>query len=101
MPSITLTAASESATLHRLGGPPAAPPVLLLHANGFAGALYRPLVDAGLGAAHAVWALDAPGQGRSAGRARHGQPGALAAYPALALKAAAWIKKEGNGGDGE
>ena len=72
-------------------------PLLLLHANGFAGAMYVPLVAApgGLGAVFTVYGVDAPGQGASPPRAAPGTPGALAAYPALALAAVDWLRERG------
>ena len=65
---------------------------------------YAPMVDAGVGLGGTrctVYGLDMPGQGASPPRASPGSPGALAAYPHLALASLDWLAKRGRLGKGE
>lgn len=97
----TVSARGELSALHRVGAASAKPPLIILHANGFGSALYVPMVNAGLSAHFTVYALDAPGQAASPRRAAPGTPGALAAYPHLALAAVDWLKERGLVKDGK
>ena len=92
---------SETAALHCLTSETQKPPLLILHANGFGSALYVPMVNADLATHHTVYALDAPGQAASLRRAAPGTPGALAAYPHLALAAVDWLVGRGRVKNGE
>lgn len=97
-----VSARNETATLHCLTPSTThKPPLIILHANGFGSALYVPMVTTGLAAHHSVYALDAPGQAASPPRAAPGTPGALAAYPHLALAAVDWLVERGRVKDGE